>query len=113
MKEYDSRLLTFDHINRQWLDGFDRYLAERGESTNTRAIHMRNIRAVCNYALDIDVTDKYIFRRYKIKREETTHRDLTIEDIQMLFAYQPQTERKNSTHPSRLTLRSSTWIWRN
>lgn len=95
VKEYDSRLLTFDHINRQWLDGFDRYLAERGESTNTRAIHMRNIRAVCNYALDIDVTDKYIFRRYKIKREETIHRDLTIEDIQMLFAYQPPTERRN------------------
>lgn len=95
VKEYDTRLLTCEMINRKWLDGFDRYLAERGESTNTRAIHFRNIRAVINYAIDTEVLDKYVFRRYKIKREETIHRDLTIEDIQMLFAYQPPTERAN------------------
>lgn len=87
--EYDRRNLTFDDITIQWLEGFDRHLARTSPSVNARAIHLRNIRAVFNYAIDEGITDCYPFRRYKIKREDTVHRDLTSEQLRRLFAYEP------------------------
>lgn len=93
IREYDARELEFADITRKWLDQFDRWLMNRSPSVNARAIHMRNIRAVFNYALDYELTTLYPFRRYKIRREETQHRDLTIDDLRALFSYEAPTVR--------------------
>jgi len=97
IREYDTRELEFSHITRRWLEGFEQWLMQRSKSANGRAIHFRNIRAVFNRALDDGVTEFYPFRRngFKIKKEETIHRDLTAEDLRILFAYEPPTERAN------------------
>lgn len=97
IREYDQRDLTFEDIDRRWLEGFDRWLSNRSPSPNARAIHMRNIKAAFNYAIDDELTSAYPFRRrgFKIKEEETIHRDLELEDIRKLFAYEPPTERPN------------------
>lgn len=58
-----------------------------GMKINAYAIHIRNIRAVFNYAIDEEITTLYPFRKFKIKKEETRKRSLTIEQIRVLKAY--------------------------
>lgn len=79
---------TFESINFEWLENFDAYLAQQGNATNTRAIEMRNIRAVFNYALKTDATNIYPFRKFDIKKEKTRHRDLEIEEIHEIIKYE-------------------------
>lgn len=85
--EYDSDAdtLTFEQINRDWLRGFFSHLAEQSPSVNARNIHLRNIRAVFNDAIDDEVTNCYPFRKFKIRAVETANRDLTVDELRALF----------------------------
>ena len=83
----DFEKLKFEDITKKWLDDFDRYLSSRSPSRNARNIHLRNIRAVFNEAIDDDVTTCYPFRRYKLKNVATPKRSLTVEELRTLFNY--------------------------
>ena len=48
---------------------------------------MKNIRAVFNYAIDEEVTLKYPFRKFKIKKEQTRKRCLSVEELRLLKNY--------------------------
>ena len=87
--EYDSkaRTRTFEDINREWLDGFDRFLMQYNTTKNGRNIHLRNIRAVFNDAIDNEVTMAYPFRKFKIRNEATVKRSLTLQQLRELFNY--------------------------
>ena len=87
--EYDSkaRSLTFEDINREWLEGFDHFLMQYNPSRNGRNIHLRNIRAVFNDAIDNDITTCYPFRKFKIRPEATQKRSLTLKQLRELFNY--------------------------
>ena len=86
---YDRKCeqLAFEDIDRAWLNGFDAFLAKTSPSANARAIHLRNIRAVFNDAIDDEITHAYPFRKYKIKRVATPKRSLSVEELRQLFAY--------------------------
>ena len=85
--------LTFDGITRRWLEDFDNYCAAvRGNMVNTRAIHLRNIRAVINAALDDGLTTSYPFRRFKIKHAPTMKRSLSVAQMRTLWLMTPQSE---------------------
>ena len=75
--------LYIEDIDRVWLHGFD---ASIGGKVNSRAIHLRNLRAICNFALDEDLTDKYPFRKYKIRTEETRKKALTVGQVRAFLA---------------------------
>lgn len=77
---------TFEDIDLKWLTGFEAFCAKTA-SKNARNIHLRNIRAVFNYAIDYDVTTAYPFRRFKIRPEETRKRSLTVDELRRLFDY--------------------------
>ena len=87
--EYDSkaRSLTFEDVSKDWLDGFDRFLMKCSPSKNGRNIHLRNIRAVFNDAIDNEITTAYPFRKFKMRPEETPKRSLTIQQLRSLFNY--------------------------
>lgn len=74
--------LTFEMINTGWLRKFDEWMYSSC-STNTRSIHMRNIRAVFNYAINEDIIQQnlYPFRKFKIKTEKTRKRSMTVEEL--------------------------------
>lgn len=78
--------MQFEEIDLRWIERFDRWLSSTC-GTNTRGIHLRNLRAVCHYAWQYEYTTRYVWGRYSIKKEETDHRDLTDKEIQILFAY--------------------------
>lgn len=79
--------LAFEDIDRAWLNNFDAFLAKTSPSVNARSIHLRNIRAVFNDAIDDEITQHYPFRKYKIRREATPKRSLTVEELRELLAY--------------------------
>lgn len=80
--------LTFEDITPKWLREFDAFLDKTSNSVNGRNIHMRNIRAVFNDALDDEITVYYPFRKFKIKNEPTRKRSMEVEDLRNLFSMQ-------------------------
>lgn len=80
VREFDKGS-TFNTINKEWLIRFENWLLSSGCKINTISIHLRNIRAVFNYAIDNEYTNLYPFRRFKIKKEETAKRSLSVEEL--------------------------------
>lgn len=78
---------TFETMDRKWLVSFENWMSESGMKINAYAIHMRNIRAIFNYAIDEEITALYPFRKFKIKKEETKKRSLTVDQIRILKDY--------------------------
>lgn len=83
-KDIDKR--GFEDITLQWLTDFENFCA-RTASKNARNIHLRNIRAVFNNAIDYELTAAYPFRRFKIRPEATRKRSLSVEELRKLFDY--------------------------
>lgn len=85
----DDRLrgLAFEDITKEWLTGFETFLARTSPSKNARNIHLRNIRAVFNEAIDDEITTFYPFRRFKIRPVATPKRSLPVEELRRLFDY--------------------------
>lgn len=84
--EQDIDNFSFEKLDKEWLYKFDIYLMEKGLSTNSRAIDMRNIRCVYNAAIDDNIVSLncYPFRKYQIRREETFKRSLTLEQLRII-----------------------------
>lgn len=84
----DVGRLRFADISVGWLRDFEQWLGATC-CVNTRGIHLRNIRAVMNAAIDEGVVpaDLYPFRRFKIKKEETMKRSLSVGDLRRLRDY--------------------------
>ena len=78
---------TFETMDKKWLEGFERWMSDSGMKVNAYAIHLRNIRAVFNYCIDEEYTTLYPFRKFKIKKEETRKRSLSLEQIRSLRDY--------------------------
>lgn len=78
---------SFKSMDKKWLERFEQWMIDRGMKTNAYAIHLRNIRAIFNYAIDEEYTTLYPFRKFKIKKEETRKRSLTVEQLRMLRDY--------------------------
>lgn len=83
-KDIDKK--GFEDITLQWLTDFENFCA-RTASKNARNIHLRNIRAVFNNAIDYEITTAYPFRRFKIRPEATRKRSLSVEELRKLFDY--------------------------
>lgn len=77
---------NFEDIDLKWLTDFEAFCAKTA-SKNARNIHLRNIRAVFNNAIDYEITNAYPFRRFKIRPEATRKRSLTVEELRKLFVY--------------------------
>lgn len=94
---YNLQSLRLDSISVLWLKDFEKKLIDEGLSVNTIAIHLRNIRAIFNNAINEDAIslNHYPFRKFKIKTEETIKRSLTIEHLRLLKDYtvEPHQER--------------------
>lgn len=83
----DIRTRTFEDINKRWLTDFEAFMAQTAHSANSRAFHFRNIRAVFNDALDEEITKAYPFRKFKIRKEPTAKRSLSVEQLRTLATF--------------------------
>lgn len=85
--KYDKSLLdaSFDDISKQVLESFFVWMEKDSPSVNARNIHLRNIRAVFNDAIDNEVTQNYPFRRMRIRPEQTAKRNLSPQLLANIF----------------------------
>jgi integrase len=84
LKSYIKTDICFEEINKSWLQDFEMFLSSTNRK-NSCNIHLRNIRAVFNDAIDNEVTTNYPFRTFKIKAEQTAKRSLTIDELRFIF----------------------------
>ncbi len=85
----DQEALMFADITPKWLTAFDNWMAEkRNLKTNSRWLYLLKLRAIVNKALDDEIIEKDPFRRFKIQREKTRKRSLSVDDLRLLFNYQ-------------------------
>lgn len=82
----DMATLRPEDITPAWLRSLEAWLSATS-SVNTISVHMRNIRAVMNYAIDEGKTANYPFRKYRIRQEQTEKRSLTPENLARLRDY--------------------------
>ncbi|MBQ0074647.1 MAG: phage integrase SAM-like domain-containing protein [Prevotella sp.] len=78
VREFDSRA-TLD-IDELWLERFERH-RRKTTKQNSTAIHLRNIRAVFNWARKNRYTNNYPFDRFTIKHEKTRKRNVSINSL--------------------------------
>lgn len=86
VRAYDNKC-TFDTINKNWLEAYQRNELNRGRTVNGVAIDLRNMRAVFNWAIDNEWTSNYPFRKFAIKSERTKHLFLPADEIKRLRDY--------------------------
>lgn len=77
--------IKFEEVDFHWLEEFDAFLAKTATSRNTRNIHLRNLRAVFNFAINEEVTSFYPFRKFKIKPQKTRKRALSVQQFRKLL----------------------------
>lgn len=65
----------------------EKALRSRGNNWNSIGVYMRTFRAVCNKAIQFGLVSHewYPFRNYKIRKEKTIPRVLSLEEIQRYF----------------------------
>ena len=78
VRAFAGKTLYLDDLDRVWLHRFQESV---GGKVNSRAVHLRNLRHICNFALDEELTGHYPFRKYKIRTEETQKKALTLEQL--------------------------------
>lgn len=78
--------LDFKDITYTFLKEFEAYLREKGNSVNTIAKHLRQLRTLVNEAINQGYihADAYPFRKYKIKQERGRHEFLTPDELRKL-----------------------------
>lgn len=84
-----ARDIYFTDITLDWLENFEAWMDKAGMSVNGKSFYLRTLRALFNRAIDRDVIDQnaYPFRKFRIKRESTPKRSLTVEELRMLRDY--------------------------
>lgn len=89
MKRYDPLLdiRTFEDIDLRYLESYDKWMSDQGIRQNSRNVYYRNIRTVFNRAIDDEITTAYPFRKFKLKKQTTKKRSLTIDELRTLRDY--------------------------
>ena len=87
---FGGKSLKMEDINLKWLHQFERFLSKT-QGVNGRAIYLRSLRAVCNYAVHTNAVQEYAFRNFPIKQEETKKRSVSV-DLFRKFLDCPTTE---------------------
>mgnify|MGYP002625090561 CR=1 FL=1 len=91
-KQTAKRVSEFDQsadlesVDAGWLKSFEQKCSATMR-VNTVAIHLRNIRAVFNWAIDEGKTRNYPFARFRIRHEKTRKRSLSVEELRLLRDY--------------------------
>ena len=96
IKEFCGVNTLITEVDKVFVKRFDSFLEKEGLRINTRGIHLRNLRAVVNEAIDMKYlsSDDYPFRTYSIKKEETLKRNISPAKIREIYNYNDDPQKK-------------------
>lgn len=90
LKAYRPKL-KFEQINSQFLTSFEQDLISKGKSVTTVSLHLRNIRAIFNQAIEKKIisVEMYPFKSktYKIPASNNIKKALNISEIKSIYEY--------------------------
>ena len=90
---YSKSKLPLESITIKFLQTYERWMLENGNSLTTVGFYLRNLRAIMNSMLDNNKQkmDEYPFgpRKYIIPTKKNSKRALSNEDLKKLVGYQP------------------------
>ena len=78
--------VKIEDVTYRWLLDFEKFLAKT-QGVNGRAIYMRALRTICNYARNIGAVSSYAFENFSIKQEPTKSRNISVEDLRNFHDY--------------------------
>ncbi len=86
-KQLVSLETPFQRFDYKELLKLERKLFADGRKVNTVGVYMRTFRAICNRAIHQGLVPQewYPFRNYKIRKEKTTPRVLSLQEMQQFF----------------------------
>ena len=76
---------TLSDITFVWLETFEKFLSDCGCAVNTRAGHLRLLRAIINYAYKQDLISTYVFKKFTIKTQKTMKRSMSVEALRRII----------------------------
>lgn len=80
-------LRSFEDIDIRYLEAYDKWMSSQGIRQNSRNVYYRNIRSVFNRAIDDEITTAYPFRKFKLRKQATKKRSLTLDELRLLRDY--------------------------
>ncbi len=86
VERFAGKSAKISDINYKWLIDFEKFLAKT-RGVNGRAIDLRNLRAVCNYAVNTGVVSEYAFKKFPVKQEPTKKRNISVDKLRELYRY--------------------------
>lgn len=83
--KFEPEITDFAAVNLAFVRNFESFLLQNG-GVNNASINLRNLRALYNSAIDDDVASlaNYPFRKFKIAKQETDKRNLTVAEIKAI-----------------------------
>jgi integrase/recombinase XerD len=85
MQEYQPGSILISSITVAWLDGYNQWLAERGDLINTRWKAFKFIRKIFNHAITAGITREYPFRHFKARYKQGLRSFLSSAQLQELW----------------------------
>lgn len=99
----NANSLTLENVNRDWVERFNLFLISEGKVQNTRTVRLRHIAAVFNYAIDLELTSNYPFRRFNLSLTSTKYRDLTVDEMRDVLSAKVPPRRRHLLDAFRLS----------
>lgn len=81
---FSGESVCIEALDLRWLRNFDNYLSET-QGINGKAIYLRALRAVCNYAKHTGIVSHYPFDTFSIRHEETRKRSIAVEQLRLFY----------------------------
>ncbi len=89
---YKGEDVDIKEINNKFVLDFIAYLKSLNYKQNSILTQINLFASVYNYAISVNLAEQkdYPFRNLHLKKEKTRHRTISIEDLKLLFNYEPQ-----------------------
>lgn len=83
---FGGESMRIESIDLKWLLRFEAELA-KSQGVNGRAIYLRSLRAVCNYARKMRLITDYPFNGFHIRQEPTEKRNIPVSNLRKIMSW--------------------------
>ena len=91
MKKFKKKL-TFDEITGKFLNDYEKWMINSGNSSTTVGIYLRSLRTIFNQAIDKGIINKdiYPFKKkiFQIAAGRNIKKALNLQEVEMIFKYE-------------------------
>ncbi len=88
---HNNDKLLFNQITIRFLENYEQWMLKKGKSTTTIGIYLRNLRAIYNNAIELEVIELKYYpfgkRKYQIPSGNNTKKAISIDEVKLIANY--------------------------